>query len=280
VNDTVVQFDNLGHAYHPSRWVFQNYSAKVKQGSVFALLGPNGCGKTTLLKILLGALKPTLGKINVHGRTAFVPQLFQVSFDYTVLDMVLMGRARQVGLFSQPSAQDEEAAMASLDRFGIAHFAKHSFQELSGGERQLVIFARALVSEAEILILDEPTSALDLKNQIKVLDWITRLSHQDGLTVLFTTHHPHHALAVADNALLMMGGAKFAQGLAGEVLNEENLHALYGVDLKLLSFEHKGTSHETLVPVLPYVSRRESSLTSRTCRLTAKCGRDVRENQV
>jgi iron complex transport system ATP-binding protein len=257
VNNTAIQFHDLGHAYHPAHWVFQNYSAKVQSGSIFALLGPNGCGKTTLLKILLGALKPTAGSIAVDGRTAFVPQLFQVTFDYSVLDMVLMGRARQVGLFAQPTAEDEESAMMALDRFGIADFARHPFHELSGGERQLVIFARALVSEAEILILDEPTSALDLKNQIIVLDWITRLSHQDGLTVLFTTHHPHHALAVADDALLMLGGSKYACGPANEVLNEENLHALYGVHIKLLSFEHKGEAHETLVPVLPYTSRIE-----------------------
>ena len=262
MNSTVVQFDNLGHSYHPERWIFQDYSAQVKHSSTFALLGPNGCGKTTLLKILLGALKPTAGSIKVEGRTAFVPQLFQVTFDYSVLDMVLMGRARQVGLFSQPTAEDEEAAMASLDRFGMADFARHPFHELSGGERQLVIFARALVSEAEILILDEPTSALDLRNQIKVLGWITRLSHEDGLTVLFTTHHPHHALAVADNALLMLGGTKFAQGRARDVLNEENLHLLYGVDLKRLSFDHKGISHETLVPVLPYASRAERTAPS------------------
>ena len=254
-NHTVVQFDNLGHAYHPSRWVFQDYGAQVKPGSTFALLGPNGCGKTTLLKILLGALKPTAGSIKVEGRTAFVPQLFQVTFDYSVLDMVLMGRARHVGLFSQPSPQDEEAAMASLDRFGMADFARYPFHELSGGERQLVIFARALVSEAEILVLDEPTSALDLKNQILILEWIVRLSHQDGLTILFTTHHPHHALAVADEVLLMLGEKRFACGKASQVLTEENLHTLYGVDLKLLPFEHKGSRHETLVPVLPYGSR-------------------------
>jgi iron complex transport system ATP-binding protein len=255
VSNTAVEFHDLGHAYKPACWIFQNYNAEVERGSIFALLGPNGCGKTTLLKALLGALKPTAGKVVMDGRSAFVPQLFQVTFDYSVLDMVLMGRARQVGLFSQPSAEDEEAAMASLERFGIAHLARHPFHELSGGERQLVIFARALVSEAEILILDEPTSALDLKNQIVVLDWITRLSHQDGLTVLFTTHHPHHALAVADNALLMLGGSKYASGPASDVLSEENLHALYGVDLKLLPFEHKGQLHETLVPVLPYASR-------------------------
>jgi iron complex transport system ATP-binding protein len=241
----------LGHAYKPEHWIFQNYSASVARGSIFALLGPNGAGKTTLLKILLGALKPTAGAIEVIGRTAFVPQLFQVTFDYSVLDMVLMGRARNVGVFSQPSARDEESAMASLDRFGIAHYAREPFHELSGGERQLVIFARALVSEAAILILDEPTSALDLKNQIVVLDWITRLSHEDGLTVLFTTHHPHHALAVADTSLLMLGGSRYDQGPAREVLSEENLHALYGVDIKHLSFEHQGGQHETLVPVLP-----------------------------
>jgi iron complex transport system ATP-binding protein len=257
MTDVAIRFEGLGHAYNPAHWVFQSYNGRIERGDIFALLGPNGCGKTTLLKILLGMLKPTAGIIGIDGRTAFVPQLFQVSFDYSVLDMVLMGRARQVGLFSQPSLKDEEAALAALDRFGIADFANHPFHELSGGERQLVIFARALVSEAEILILDEPTSALDLKNQALVLDWISRLSHQDGLTVLFTTHHPHHALSIADDVLLMLGETKFVCGPASKVLNEENLHTLYGVDMKLLSFEHKGQMHETLVPVLPYASRAE-----------------------
>ncbi|MDR3764710.1 MAG: ABC transporter ATP-binding protein [Acidobacteriota bacterium] len=266
MNNIALQISNLGHAYKSDRWLFRDYNTQVKRGEVFALLGPNGCGKTTLLKILLGALKPAAGTVAIDGRMAFVPQLFQVTFDYSVMDMVLMGRARQVGLFSQPSAEDEEAAMAALERFGIAHFAGHPFHELSGGERQLVIFARALVSEADILILDEPTSALDLKNQIVVLDWITRLSHQDGLTVLFTTHHPHHALAVADDALLMLGGTKYAAGAASEVLSEDNLHALYGVDIKLLSFEHSGHSHETLVPVLPYASRARNGSTARESR--------------
>jgi iron complex transport system ATP-binding protein len=262
VTNTPIRFDNLGHAYKPGYWVFQNYSATVRRGSTFAILGPNGAGKTTLLKILLGALKPTTGTVAVDGRMAFVPQLFHVTFDYSVLDMVLMGRARQVGLFSQPSAQDEAAAMASLERFGIAHFAQRQFHELSGGERQLVIFARALVSEAQILILDEPTSALDLKNQLVVLDWMTRLSHQDGLTILFTTHHPHHALAVADDTILMLGGSNFACGSATEVLTEENLLALYGVEIKHLAFEHGGQQHQTLVPVLPYASRSDEPRSS------------------
>jgi iron complex transport system ATP-binding protein len=255
----VVKFDNVGHAYHPSQWLFQGYNVDVKLGSIFAVLGPNGAGKTTLLKILLGALKPAAGSVKVDGQVAFVPQLFEVTFDYSVLDMVLMGRVRQIGLFSQPSSRDRKIALAALDRFGMAGFARHSFQDLSGGERQLVIFARALVSEPAILILDEPTSALDLKNQMLILDWITRLSRQDGLTVVLTTHHPHHALAIADEVLLMLGGTKYATGPTAEVLNEKNLHALYGVDIRLVLFEHKGKMRETLVPVLPDSSLRDES---------------------
>ena len=253
--EIAVRFDNLGHAYDPARWIFQNYRADVSRGSIFALLGPNGCGKTTLLKILLGALKPSEGTISIIGRSAFVPQLFQVTFDYSALDMVLMGRARHIGLLSQPSSKDEDAARAALDRFGMSEFADHPFHELSGGEKQLVIFARALVSEPEMLILDEPTSALDLKNQSLVLEWIARLSHQDGLTIIFTTHHPNHALAVADEVLLMLGTREFAHGPAGQVLSEENLRLLYGVDMKSLSFEHNGRRHHTLVPVLSSSTR-------------------------
>jgi iron complex transport system ATP-binding protein len=114
-------------------------------------------------------LKPTEGTFHTRGRIAFVPQLFQVSFDYSALDMVLMGRARKVGLFSQPTPEDEKAALAALERFGMADLAGRPFHEMSGGQRQLVIFARALVAEADVLILDEPTSALDLRNQQVIL---------------------------------------------------------------------------------------------------------------
>jgi iron complex transport system ATP-binding protein len=249
MNDAALRFRDLGHFYHPSRWIFQGYSGEVKRGTTFALLGPNGCGKTTLLKILLGALRPAAGSIDVRGRTAFVPQLFQVTFDYSVLDMVLMGRTRHVGFFSQPSLADEEASLASLDRFGIADLAPRPFHELSGGQRQLVIFARALVSEADILILDEPTSALDLKNQGVILEWIGRLSGEEGLTVAFTTHHPHHAHAAADTTMLMMGEQESVCGPTEEVMTEERLRALYGVTLRRLRFEHEERTVETFVPV-------------------------------
>ena len=246
----VISVDGLGHAYVPDRWVFRNYHAALEKGRVLALLGPNGCGKTTLLKILLSALRPSEGRVTVSGTVAFVPQLFQVSFDYCALDMVLMGRARHIGIFGQPSRQDEQAALAALDRFGMADFASRPFQQLSGGQRQLVIFARALAAEAQILILDEPAAALDLKNQALVLDSIAMLADREDLTVVLTTHHPQHALAVADEALLMLGPGTYAYGSARDVLTESNLHALYGVPLKRVAFEHAGRLIESFVPVL------------------------------
>jgi len=244
-----VTINKLGFAYPRSGWVFRNYSANVPKGSVFSILGPNGRGKTTLLKTVLGLHQPTEGTVEVSGQTAFVPQIFQVTFAFTVLDMVVMGRAKRIGLFSRPGKEDEQAALDCLDKFSMAEYAHRPFHELSGGQRQLVILARALAAQADILVMDEPTSALDLKNQSLVLDWIARISGELGLTVIFTTHHPHHALAAADNVLLMLDENEYAAGRAGEVLTEEKLERLYSVPLKHIRFEYGGRQIDTFAPV-------------------------------
>jgi iron complex transport system ATP-binding protein len=249
VTEIAVSVNGLGYAYTGDKWIIHNLSVDIRRGSAFAILGPNGSGKTTLIHLLLGSLKPKSGIIRVTGQTSFVPQLFQVSFDYSALDMVLMGRARKIGLFSQPSRADEDAALKALDRFGLSDLAGRPFHELSGGERQLTIFARALVAEADIVILDEPTSALDLQNQSRVLNWIDKLSKRDGLTVIFTTHHPHHALAVADTAMLIQGVDNYTSGPSDEVLTEASLSALYGVPMQKLAFHYQGQKVTTLVPV-------------------------------
>ena len=246
----VLAFKSLGFAYRPGEWVLRGCTGAVHPGSVLAVLGPNGRGKSTLLKLLLGVLRPQEGRVSFQGRAAFVPQLFDVAFGYSALDMVLMGRARHVGLFSQPSARDEAHALTALDRFGIADLAGRPFHDLSGGQRQMVVLARALVAEAQVLLLDEPTSALDLRNQALVLHWMVRVAREDRLAVVFTTHHPHHALAVADEALLMLGPEHFAHGPTGAVLTEANLQALYGVAMRRVRFEYDGREMETLVPVL------------------------------
>ena len=130
MTELALSFEKLGFAYRPGQWVLRGYSGAVERGKIFAILGPNGSGKTTLLKLLIGALAPGEGTIHTLGRIAFVPQLFQVSFPYTVLDMVLMGRARRVGFFSTPSTEDEKAALQALKRLELADLAERSFDEL------------------------------------------------------------------------------------------------------------------------------------------------------
>jgi iron complex transport system ATP-binding protein len=250
VSAPALAFEGLSFAYRPGAWVLRRCSGAVQPGRVLAVLGPNGRGKSTLLKLLLGVLRPQEGSVHIQGRVAFVPQLFDTAFGYSALDMVLMGRARHVSLFAQPSARDEAAALTALDRFGIADLAARPFHDLSGGQRQMVVLARALVAEAQVLLLDEPTSALDLRNQALALRWMARLAREDGLAVVFTTHHPHHAFAVADDALLMLDTDRFASGPADTVLSEANLRALYDVPLRRVCFEHDGRTVETLVPVL------------------------------
>lgn len=219
-------------------------------------MGRPSSSKSTLLTLLLGALRPREGSVALRGRIASVPQIFDVAFGYSAVDMVLMGRARHVGLFAQPTARDEAAALAALDRFGIADLAHRPFHDPSGGRRRRVVLARALVAAAEVLLLNEPTSALDLRNQALVLRWVGRLAREDGLAVAFTTHHPHHALAAADGALLMLGSARFAGGAAGTVLTEANLRELYAMPMRRVRFEHDGRRMQMLVSVLDGITER------------------------
>jgi iron complex transport system ATP-binding protein len=250
-SDLAIAGTDLGHFYQAGRWLFRHLDFSVRRGSVQAVIGLNGCGKTTLLRILVGLLKPTEGAVVRNGQTALVPQLFQTVFSFTALDMVLMGRARKIGLFARPSPQDEKAALAALDRLGALDLAPRPFAELSGGQRQLVILARALASEADILFLDEPASALDLGRQAHLIRWMRELSRVDGYTVVFTTHLPQQALAVADEVMIMGldGGVK--AGPAGDVLTEENLTRAYGTEVRKVEFERNGRKSEALVAVFP-----------------------------
>ncbi|MDR1978090.1 MAG: ABC transporter ATP-binding protein [Synergistaceae bacterium] len=229
-------------------WILKNFSFELSAGEIMAVLGPNGRGKTTLLKLLIGLVKPVEGSIRCGGRLSYVPQVSTPAFDYKVLDMVVMGRAAEIGLFAVPGARDYKYAEEALLRLGIADLAQRNYSRLSGGQRQLVLIARALVSAPCGLVLDEPTSALDFKNQDLILRTLRQLAEQ-GLSIVMTTHAPNHALHVASRILILEQKTEYLYGPPSEVMTHEELHRLYGLELKKLTFEHHGQELQSVVPI-------------------------------
>ncbi len=220
--------------------ILENYSLSVQQGDVLAILGANGVGKTTLLNCIVGLRRPSSGTTRSRGRIGFVPQLFQSTFAFSVLDIVLMGRARHIGLFGAPRARDYEIALKYLNLMKVGHLRDRRFNELSGGQRQLVMIAQALASECEIMILDEPCSALDYKNQSIVIETLRRLNSEMGLTIVFSTHAPQHGLEVATHVLLMNDRSRYQYGAVEDILTAENLSDLYEVAIAKAAFSDGG----------------------------------------
>jgi iron complex transport system ATP-binding protein len=237
---------------YPDRTVGSGLDVALSTGEVLALLGPNGGGKTTLLKTLLGLLKPKAGEVLLGDKpldnysirerarvVAYVPQVHISTFAFTVETVVLMGRTAHGSLFSRPSGQDRAAAQAALERFGIAALANRPYTMISGGERQLVLLARALAQEPQFIVLDEPTASLDFGNQGKVMKEIRALA-KSGHGVLFTTHDPNHALRAADRAYLLREGTRIADGPVATVLNREQLESLYHATVERLTDRASG----------------------------------------
>ena len=223
-----------------AKTILDGYSLRVERGSVLAILGANGVGKTTLLNAIVGLNRPSRGSVVARGHIGYVPQLFHATFAFSVLDIVLMGRARHIGLFGAPRARDYDIAAKYLDLMKVGHLRDRPFNELSGGQRQLVMIAQALASECEILILDEPCSALDYKNQSIVIDTLRALNADMGLTILFSTHAPQHGLEVATHVLLMKDRRVYQHGPVAEILTAENLSALYEVAIAKAAFVEGG----------------------------------------
>ena len=234
------------------RVVGEALDATLAQGEVACLLGPNGSGKTTLIRTLLGLLPPLGGRValderDLHSwsgreralRLAYVPQAAESYFDFSVREMVEMGRTAHGGVFSRPSPADRAAAQAALERLGIAALAERPIQRVSGGERQLALIARALATGAPFLVMDEPTANLDFANQARVLDVIAGL-RAAGTAVLFTTHHPDHALRIADRALLLRAGRVLASGAVAATVTSENLTELYGQPIDVVAVPGAG----------------------------------------
>ena len=212
-------------------------------GQALCVLGPNGSGKTTLFRTLLGLLPPLAGQVTLEGRdlrscrpreiarkVAYVPQAVANAFDYTLAEIVEMGRTAHLGPFAAPGAPDAEAARSALERLGIAHLADRPIAEVSGGEHQLALIARALAAQARTLVMDEPTASLDFGNQRRVLKEVDRLK-RSGMAILFCTHDPDQAAEVADRVLLLARGEVMAEGGVEETLDATMLARLYGLEM-------------------------------------------------
>lgn len=229
--------------------ILTDISFEVFSGQIFCILGPNGVGKTTLFRTLLGFLPRFAGDILINEKDihtikqsriaqliAYVPQAHIPPFPYLVDDVVLMGRTARFKNSSTPKKEDREKVKEILERLQIEYLSNRVYTEISGGERQMVLIARALAQEPKFLIMDEPTSNLDFGNQIRVLEQVTRLRKQ-GMGIIMTTHHPDHAFLCSAKVLLIRRNQMFHVGECDEVLTETNLKEAYGIRVKIMDAE-------------------------------------------
>jgi len=230
----------------PGRTIGRDVSFSLSDGEVMCVLGPNGGGKTTLFRTVLGLLAKHSGSIALEGQSietlsrseiakliGYVPQGHSGYFAYTVRDFVLMGRTAHLGIFSSPSKKDFDVADRALASLGMAQLAERPITEVSGGERQLALVARALAQEPRLLVLDEPTASLDFGNQVRVLERIAALA-RTGISILFSSHDPDHAFLCAQRALLLAEGRALEIGAPREVIRADTLQRLYGVSVEVL----------------------------------------------
>lgn len=244
--------ENLAFSYG-KRQIFHDVTFSVPEGQIVCLMGPNGCGKTTLLDTIMAVHRPEKGSITLLDRPlssyrrhqiaaeiAYVPQIHDVYFPYTVREMVLMGRTAYTGLFGEPKEEDEEICLAAMRRVGVERFADQPYSRLSGGEIKLVLLARALGQQTRLIVMDEPTAHLDYRNELIFLETLASLVARERISVLMATHSPEHAfyfsgLDVQTHAALFRDGTLMAYGDPEEVITEPALEQVYGVKARIVT---------------------------------------------
>ncbi len=260
--NVLLQATNITCGYD-GKSILEAVNLDVSAGDITCLLGPNGVGKTTLFKALLGFLPLMSGKVEIAGRNrvelnrrkqakllAYVPQIHVPPFSFSVFDVVLTGRAPHLGVFASPTKDDYTLADRVLEELEITKLRDRIYTELSGGEAQMVLIARALMQDTSLLILDEPTAALDFGNQVHVLRRIKALA-EDGHGIVMTTHNPDHAFLVGTKAVLLSHAKEVKSGTVEDVVTEKNLEAAYGIDVHVVEAQDEtGMTIKTCVPSL------------------------------
>lgn len=241
-----IKVENLCFSYG-ERQVLKDVSFEAEYGRFLSVLGPNGVGKSTLFRCILGLLTPSSGTVSIDGdniasmsaaqlsrHIAYIPQSHNPVFNFSVLDMVLMGTTAQLGQFSSPGKAQQDLAESAMERLGILHLKDRSYGNISGGERQLTLIARAIAQSAKILVMDEPSASLDFGNRIRVMQTVRNLT-RDGYAVIQSTHDPDQAYMYSDMVLAMYDGRILAWGTPQDTINDKIISTLYGVDVEVSS---------------------------------------------
>jgi len=256
------EVENGTFGYLEKENLFEEISFAVEDGDVLAILGPNGVGKTTLLKCSMGLLKWKKGQAkiddipidnipyrNLWKTIGYVPQAKNMTFSYTAEEMVVLGRCAHLGIFEQPKKKDFEIAQEAMKTVGIEYLKNSFCSKISGGELQMVLIARALATKPKMLILDEPESNLDYKNQLVILNTLSYLSRNKNIACIINTHYPEHAMRIANKALLLNKNKHNYFGRTSEIITEKSMIDTFNVNVSIKKFTNNGRQYNVVFPV-------------------------------
>ena len=256
------QIDNVSYAYGEIP-ALEDFSLTLPAGKFYGIVGPNGCGKSTFLDLLIGSKEPASGNLRLNGEplsqykkrdlaklVALVPQNFNIGFDYSVEEVVLMGRHPYIHRFASPSEEDWNRVEEAMDTIGILHFGKRSIMELSGGEKQRVVVARALAQDTPFLLFDEATSNLDIRYSLQIFKRVKTLVEQEGRTVIAVIHNLNFAAAYCNEIIFIKDKRVYASGTVEDVMTAETVTEVFGVEsevrrdsfngMRQLSYKYQG----------------------------------------